>query len=119
GFYVSNDNTVVSALPSLVDTAMTYGVPIMSADTTSAVGTEVMLAWGFDYYKLGKATARIIKQILDGADPESIPVGFMTAPTDIQLRVNLDAAKKLGIHIPQSVLDDAAVIVENGEEIVK
>lgn len=116
GFYVSNDNTVVSALPSLADVAMTAGVPIMSADTTSAEGTDIMLAWGFDYYKLGKATAGVIKQILDGTDPASIPTVFMTDPSDINLRVNLDTAKALGITIPQSVLDQASVIVENGEE---
>jgi len=116
GFYVSNDNTVVSALPSLVDVAMTAGIPIMSADTTSAEGTDVMMAWGFDYYKLGKATARMIKQILDGTDPAAIPVGFMTDPSDITLRINLDAARAIGMSIPQSVIDQAAVIVEDGVE---
>ncbi len=116
GFYVSNDNTVVSALPSLVGVAMDAGIPIMSADTTSAEGTDIMLAWGFDYYKLGKATAKVIKQILDGTDPAKIPVVFMTDPSDINLRINLDTAKKLGIDIPASVIDQASMIVENGKE---
>jgi putative ABC transport system substrate-binding protein len=113
GFYVSNDNTVVSALPALTDTAMQAGVPIMSADTTSAEGTDVLLAWGFDYYKLGKATAVMIEKILSGTPPAEIPVGFMTDPKDIQLRINLGAAKKLGIEIPQDILDQAAIIVED------
>jgi putative ABC transport system substrate-binding protein len=113
GFYVSNDNTVVSALPALADTAMYAGVPIMSADTTSAEGTDVLLAWGFDYYKLGKATASMIKQILDGTSPSDIPVGFMTDPKDIQLRINLDAAERLGIEIPQDILDQASIIVSS------
>ncbi len=117
GFYVSNDNTVVSALPSLADVAMQAGVPIMSADTTSAVGTDVMLAWGFDYYKLGKATALMAAEVLEGADPSTIPVGFMTDPSDIELRVNLDVAAQLGITIADSILDQAAVIVKDGKDI--
>ncbi len=58
----------------------------------------------------------MIKQILDGTDPAAIPVGFMTDPSDITLRINLDTARSIGMSIPQSVIDQAAVIVENGVE---
>lgn len=119
GFYVSNDNTVVSALPSLADVAMQAGVPIMSADTTSAEGSEVMLAWGFNYYKLGKATAEMIKEILDGKDPADIPVGFMTDPEDIDLRIDLDTAKKLGISISDEIISKASVIIRDGQTITQ
>ena len=114
GFYVSNDNTVVSALPALADVALNAGIPIMSADTTSAEGLDIMLAWGFDYYKLGRATARMAAELLEGADPASIPVGFMTEPEDIQLLVNLDTAKKLGITIPREIISQASIIIEDG-----
>lgn len=119
GFYVSNDNTVVSALPALAEVAMNAGLPIMSADTTSAEGLPVMLAWGFDYYKLGMATAELIDQVLKGTDPSQIPVRFMTDPKDIQLRIDLDVAKELGIEIDQSILDQASILIEDGQRVTR
>lgn len=116
GFYVSNDNTVVSALPSLAEVALLAGIPIMSADTTSASDADIMMAWGFDYYKLGKATAGVVKKVLNGADPAALPVVFMTDPKDINLLINLDTAGKLGITIPESILQKASIIIENGVE---
>jgi putative ABC transport system substrate-binding protein len=116
--YVSTDNTVVSAMPSLVDVANQFGVPVLTADPTSsaAKGIDVLIAWGFDYYKIGRATGRLIKDILDGADPADIGTVFMTDPADIELWVNLDIADKLGITVPKDIVDNATVVIENGEQ---
>jgi putative ABC transport system substrate-binding protein len=116
--YVSTDNTVVSAMPSLVDVADQYGVPVLAADPTSsaAKGVNVLIAWGFDYYKIGRATGRLIKEVLDGADPADIGTVFMTDPSDIELWVNLDVADRLGITVPKDIVDNATVIIENGEQ---
>jgi len=115
-FYVSTDNTVVSALPSVADVAMDAGIPIISADPTSSEGLDIMVAWGFDYYKMGRATGKLINDIIEGADPADIGTVFMTDPGDMQLWINLDVAQELGISIPQDVLDKASVIIENGEK---
>lgn len=113
-FYVSTDNTVVSALPSLVDVAMRARIPVMSADPTSAEKIEVLAAWGFDYYKMGRATGRMIDEILAGKKPADIPVLFMTDAKDVDLLLNLDAAKKLGITVPEAVRAKANRVIENG-----
>ena len=104
GIYVSTDNTVVSALASLTDVAMKAGVPIMSADPSSTEGSDVLIAWGFDYYKVGRATGRIVADILNGKSTESMPTVFMTDPSDINLVINTDVAAKLGITIPDDLL---------------
>lgn len=112
--YVSTDNTVVSALTSLTDVAMAAGVPVMSADPTSAETQEVLAAYGFDYYTMGRATGRLVADILEGADPDKIPVQFMTDPEDLILHLNLDVAAALGIVLPAALVERADVVIENG-----
>ena len=113
-FYVSTDNTVASALSALVEVAATAGVPIISADTTSAEPGGVLAALGFDYYSLGRATGRLVGDILDGADPAAIPTLFLTDPSDLDLLINLDVAAELGIAVPDRLLADASIVIENG-----
>jgi len=117
GIYVSTDNTVVSALSALTEVAMEHGIPVMSADPSSAEKFDVLAAWGFDYYKMGRATGRLIAELLEGADPAGIPTRFMTDPEDIDLLINLDVANKLGLSFPQDVMDSASTVVKNGELI--
>ena len=114
GIYISTDNTVVSALSAVTDVAMVNRVPIMSADPSSAETFDILAAWGFDYYKMGRATGKLISEILEGKKPEDIPTRFMTDPSDIDLLINLDVAKKLGLTFPKDILDVANKVVENG-----
>lgn len=112
--YISTDNTVVSAMSAVTDVAMKARVPIMSADPSSAENYPVLAAWGFDYYKMGRATGKLVVQILKGKKPEQIPTQFMTRTSDIDLLINLDVAKKLGLVFPKDILKSANKVVENG-----
>ncbi len=112
--YISTDNTVVSAMSSISEVALKNRIPIMSADTTSAESHPVMVAWGFDYYKMGRATGKMIDEILKGKKPEQIPTRFMTKPSDIDLLVNLDVAKQIGLSIPNDIVSHANKVVKNG-----
>lgn len=106
-FYVSTDNTVVSAISAMIDVADKAGIPIVSADPTSSENGGVLLSWGFDYYKMGKAAGRMILEILGGADTDSMPTMFMTDPSDIDLLIDPAVADKLGINIPADIMDAA------------
>ena len=113
-FYVSNDNTVVSALTSLCDVTMKAKKPIMSADPSSAQEFEVLAALGFDYYKHGRASGRLVHRVLSGEDPASIPVQFMSDPKDVdQLLINLDVAREIGVEIPREIIERANIIRES------
>ena len=114
GLYVSTDNTVVSALNAVTDVAMANKVPVMSADPSSAETYEVLAAWGFDYYKMGRATGRLVDSILKGRKPADIPTMFMTDASDVDLLINLDVAKKLGLSFPEDVLSKANTTISNG-----
>lgn len=113
--YVSTDNTVVSALSALTDVAMANGVPVISADTGSAQPGGVLGALGFNYYKHGRATGRMIADILNGTDPATLPTLYLTDPSDLDILVNLDVASELGISISEDVVADASMVIENGE----
>ncbi|MFW5693555.1 MAG: ABC transporter substrate-binding protein [Alkalispirochaeta sp.] len=112
--YVSNDNTVVSALSALTEVAAGAEVPVVSADTTSAESGGVLAALGFNYYKFGRATGRLIAEILDGADPADIPTLFLEDPADLDVLINLDVAEALGIEVSDAVMSDASIVIEDG-----
>ena len=119
GLYVSTDNTVVSALNAVTDVAMEYKVPVMSADPSSAEKFDVLAAWGFDYYKMGRSTGRMIGSIIKGRRPADIPTMFMTDPSDVDLLINKDVAKKLGLSFPEDVEKSANKIIINGKMTTK
>ena len=113
--YISTDNTVVSAMSAVADVAMKAKVPIMSADPSSAENYPVLAAWGFDYYKMGRVTGKLVAEILKGKKPEQIPTRFMTKTSDIDLLINLDVARKLGLTFPRDIVKSANKIVQNGK----
>ncbi|MBC7964023.1 MAG: ABC transporter substrate-binding protein [Steroidobacteraceae bacterium] len=113
--YISTDNTVVSAMSAVTDVAMKAKVPIMSADPSSAENYPVLAAWGFDYYKMGRTTGKLVVEILNGKKPEQIPTQFMTRTSDMDLLINLDVAKKLGLTFPKDIVKSANKVVENGK----
>ena len=115
GIYISNDNTVVSALAAVASVAKKHKIPVMSADPSSAENTPVLAAWGHDYYKMGRATGRLVIRILKGEKPEDIPTIFMTDASDVDLLINLDVASELGLNFPDDVIAKANSIVEDGK----
>lgn len=115
GIYLTTDNTVFSALPSLVSVFNKAKKPIFSGDVTGAMEGGCFMASGFNYYKAGYATGEIVVQILNGKKPSEIPVRFMTKPSDSDLLFDLDAAKSCGITIPDEYLKQANYIFENGK----
>ena len=119
GIYLTTDNTVFSALPSLVSVFNKAKKPIFSGDVTGAKNGGCFMASGFNYYKAGYATGEIVVQILKGKKPSEIPVRFMTQPSDSDLLFDLDVAKACGITIPEEYLKQATFIIENGKLIEK
>lgn len=114
GLYLTTDNTVFSALSSLIQIFEENKKPIFSGDVTGAQNGGCVIASGFNYYKAGRATGEMVLQILNGEKPENIPVRFMTEPSDSDLLFDLDAAKNCGITIPKEYIEKANMIFENG-----
>jgi putative ABC transport system substrate-binding protein len=64
---------------------------------------------------MGRTTGKVVIEILKGKKPEQIPTKFMTKASDVDLLINLDVAKKLGLTVPADVLKSANKVVSNGK----
>ncbi len=105
--YIYGDNTALAALGSVVMAAEKVKKPVFVADT-DAVELGPLAALGPNQYDLGIQTANMIADVLDGKDINTIPVGF---PDKLELYLNFDAAKKLGITIPDELKTQAAKVI--------
>jgi putative ABC transport system substrate-binding protein len=114
GIYLTTDNTVFSALPALVQVFADGRKPVFSGDVTGALNGGCMIASGFNYYKAGLATGEMVAEILAGAQPQDMPVRFITDPSESDLLIDLDAAENCGITIPQGYIDMAEYVITGG-----
>lgn len=106
--FVTTDNTVVSALESVVKVANEHDIPLIMSDTDS-VDRGALAAKGFDYYKHGVQTGEMVCRILKGAKPADTPVEFQE---DLQLMINLKAAKEIGYTFPEEIVNSADKVVK-------
>ncbi len=105
--YVPTDNTVVSALESLIVVARQAKVPVFSGDTDS-VARGCIGSVGFDYFQVGVQTGKIVARVLKGEKPGDIPIEVASG-TDLVL--NPTAAASFGVTIPEALLARATRIV--------
>ncbi|MGM9927214.1 MAG: ABC transporter substrate-binding protein [Bacillus sp. (in: firmicutes)] len=94
--YIITDNTVVSALESVVMVANEKDVPLFVGEFDS-VERGGFAAYGFDYYDIGYEAGEMAAEILeDGKSPADIPAQY---PQNLKLLINENAAKEMGIEI--------------------
>ncbi|MCJ8313560.1 MAG: ABC transporter substrate-binding protein [Pseudomonadales bacterium] len=106
--YCPTDNTIISALESVIKVGVDAQIPVFAADTAS-VKRGVIAAVGYDYFDLGRQTGLIVIQILNGAKAGDIPVKMAEGTS---LFVNPTMAAKMGVTIPESVMARATEIIE-------
>jgi putative tryptophan/tyrosine transport system substrate-binding protein len=95
-FYVITDNTVVSALESVIDVANSNKLPLIVGELDS-VERGGLAAYGFDYYDIGYEAGQMAVQILlEGKSPSEIPAAY---PANLKLVINKATAETLGLEI--------------------
>lgn len=106
--YIPTDNTIISALEGAVAVAQESKLPLFTADTDS-VSRGSLAALGFNYYDVGKQTGELVVRVLKGENPGDIPVKVASGS---DLVVNKSAAAKMGVTLPESVLNRASRVIE-------
>ena len=93
----------------MLQTAEERQIPVIAGETDS-VENGALVTYGLDYYELGVQTAQMAAAILtEGADPAAMAVEEQQTP---RLVVNPAAAERMGITLPQDLLDEADEVVE-------
>lgn len=97
--YIITDNTVVSALESVIEVASANQLPLMVGELDS-VERGGLGAYGFEYYDIGYEAGEMAVKILNGeATPSEIPSAY---PANLKLLINKGAADTLGLEINES-----------------
>lgn len=108
GIYIPTDNTIVSALESVLQVAFDNKLPVITGDTDS-VERGSLASLGINYYKLGKQTGEIAYKVINGANPAETPVETLK---DLELFVNLKSAEKMNIKVPEDFIKKAAKVIK-------
>jgi putative ABC transport system substrate-binding protein len=98
-FFISNDNTLLSALQSVIVAANRAQIPVYVSDT-DAVELGALAALGPNQYSIGVQTGKMIAKILRGEDPNQMPVEF---PQKTETYINPASAQMLSIVIPTNL----------------
>lgn len=108
--YIPTDNTFASAIPLVVSITDVEKVPVICGENGMVKGGGLATV-GIDYYKLGQQTGKMAIRVLEGEDVSKMPVEF---PASTEVCINLDTAEKIGVTIPQEIIDSAAIIIKDG-----
>jgi putative ABC transport system substrate-binding protein len=106
-FYIFTDNTVVSALETVVGVAGDQKIPLIVGEPDS-LEKGGFATFGIDYFTIGHRTGEMAVEILTGdKKPSEINVEY---PADMQLLINKDAAEAQGIEWNDDWDNDAEFI---------
>lgn len=110
-FYIINDNTVVSAIDSVVGVAEDNDMPLFTGEPDS-LEKGAFLSFGFDFYDIGYRSGEMAEEILtEDKEAGDLDVEF---PPDVELYINKEAAESQGVEWDDE-WDDEAELVESEE----
>ena len=104
--YVPTDNIIVSAMPTVLQTAYNNQIPVFASENNS-VKQGAIATLGIDYYQLGRQTGSMAARILNGSKPAEMPV---ESSEDLKLYINKKAAERINLDIPAELLESADTI---------
>nr|WP_077624044.1 ABC transporter substrate-binding protein [Sediminibacillus massiliensis] len=106
--FIVTDNTVVSALDSVIGVANEQDIPLIVGEPDS-LKRGGFATYGIDYYSIGYRSGEMAADILKGENTtQDIPVEY---PEDMQLFINKQAAEEQGIEWNEE-WDETAEFVE-------
>jgi len=107
--WIPTDNTAFSAFDSIIKVCEENKIPLFGS-TTAMVESGACAGAGVDYYWIGQQCAYMAAKILRG---EATPAQITPMKCEMLVpAVNLAAAERMGVTIPQSVISKAQVVEE-------
>ena len=106
--YLPSDSMVKSLGRAIMAKINEDRIPSLSALEEMVIKDGALIGLVPDYYRLGRLAAQKAHMVLTGYSPSDIP----TATSDhFNITVNLNTAKRIGIHIPTAILVMADKII--------
>lgn len=96
-FYIPLDNTVLSAMDSLIKLQFDFQKPIFTSETDS-VAQGALATAGAHLFDIGKSAGKMVSRILQGEHPGDIPIE--TAKVS-NITVNMKTLNKLNLKLPK------------------
>ncbi|MCX8085634.1 MAG: ABC transporter substrate-binding protein [Rhodocyclaceae bacterium] len=104
--FLPRDSRVEAAIARFVATAMARRLPLCAPSLTQ-VEAGALMSYGFVHTEIGRQAARLALQIFAGVKPGDLPVEM----AESQLSLNLATARKIGLALPEAIIEQAERIV--------
>jgi len=106
-FYVP-DLMVIGQVQLIIDTAKAKKLATMLHERSLAA-KGALASYGQNYYEIGRVSAKYVQRVLSGVQPRDLKVETVD---DVELVINLQTAKALGLTIPPNVLSRARKVIK-------
>jgi putative tryptophan/tyrosine transport system substrate-binding protein len=101
--YAPTDNMIAAGMATVAMVANENNLPVICGES-GMVEAGGLATYGIDYYELGKLSGAQAAKILKGEEkPADMPIEYLDA-TKLQVSVNEEVAKQLGIEIPADLV---------------
>jgi ABC-type uncharacterized transport system substrate-binding protein len=107
-YFYTSDAMVVGQAQVVIDTAKAKKLPTMFHER-SLVTDGALASYGQNYYEIGRLSAKYVQRVLSGVQPRDLKVETVD---DVELVINLQTAKALGLTIPPNVLARARKVIK-------
>lgn len=104
--YVPIDNTIAQAMQTLAQVGIDNQIPIYTG-ADSMVQDGGFATVGIEYTGLGKETAKIAAEVLEGTPVSELPVVTME---EFGTFINPETAKAIGVEIPEEIASQASML---------
>lgn len=106
-FYIA-DALVVGQAQLIIDTAKVKKLPTMLQDQ-GLVAKGGLASYGQNYFEIGRVSAKYVQKVLTGTPPKDLKIETVDS---VELTINLQTAKQLGVAIPPQVLARAQKVIK-------
>jgi putative ABC transport system substrate-binding protein len=106
-FLFTPDPMVGTKSQEIIDVARAKRIPTMFQEQ-SLVGKGALAAYGQNYREIGRISARYVQRVLGGANPREMKIETVDS---VELAINLQTAKQIGVTIPSQVLVRATKVI--------
>lgn len=94
--YVPTDNMLASAMVNVSQVAIPAKIPVITGEEGMCVSGG-LATYGINYYELGKQTAKMAVEVLNGKNPADMPIEYLST---CDLTINEETAAAIGLTIP-------------------